>query len=77
MLLGNSERVSELVKNLDVNKRNDVGDTALIRASESGIWFEIAIIFMKFQMFYWNSPLSRSLRDSRFSDKAWSQCYTF
>lgn len=36
MILGNVERVQELVKSIDINRMNDVGDTALIRASEFG-----------------------------------------
>lgn len=36
MILGNYSLVVELMKIVDINKQNDVGDTALIRAIESG-----------------------------------------
>lgn len=36
MIIGNLIRVQELVKFVNVNRQNDVGDTALIRASETG-----------------------------------------
>lgn len=36
LVIGNSDRVHKLVESMDVNKQNNVGDTALIRASESG-----------------------------------------
>lgn len=39
--LGNYKRVEELVTTVDVNKQNNVGDTALIRASETGKHVEL------------------------------------
>lgn len=36
VILGNIERISELIKTVDIDIQNDVGDTALIRASEVG-----------------------------------------
>lgn len=36
IISGNIERISELIKTVDIDIQNDVGDTALIRASEVG-----------------------------------------
>lgn len=36
VILGNLDRISELIKTVDIDIQNDVGDTALIRASEVG-----------------------------------------
>lgn len=37
IIIGNFIRVEELLKNaINVNRQNDVGDTALLRASENG-----------------------------------------
>lgn len=38
MSLGNLDLIQELVKNTNINQANNVGDTALIRASETGKW---------------------------------------
>lgn len=61
LILGNFKRVNELVKIIDVNKQNNVGDTALIRACETGkntakkyckcILYDFSIFFR----WHWNS----------------------
>lgn len=52
LTLGNYERVEKLVNSLDVNKQNNVGDTALIRASETGNFWYHKIYIQKLYNFF-------------------------
>lgn len=49
--LGNYKRVEELVTTIDVNKQNNVGDTALIRASETGKHVELSQKYIYLEAF--------------------------